>query len=260
MAATIMDVQIAINNGDRQEAARLLQEVLRKSPSADAWYAAAQLTRKRDERIRHLRRALTYDANHKQALRMLTEMGAERKGNAGDLFADVGQSLSDEGERSLLVRWLPKPLRGPIIVLLMVGIVVAIVYSIVNVVNVFQPTTIPDDITPIAAQNSSFSANALEQALRSNSITISSFVAVETEEIELGSLYRLSFLSSSGSLSNAQVLVFNSSGSRLLASEYIDTLEANNNLITRSNIVIAYPKDLPQADAARLQRAVDSLS
>lgn len=255
MAATIIDVQLAMRENNREEAVRLLQEVLRQSPSADAWHLAAQLTKNRDERIRHLRRALNYDPQHKGALQMLDQMGAAHSGGASDLLADVRQSLRDEGSRSWLVRWLPRPVQGVAIIVLILGMVVAVGYGIFTLVQEFTPPEIPTDLTPIASEFEELNPDTLATQLRRTGLRIASVVRIDSEEVVNGDLMRVSFLGASGTLRTAEIIIYASLGVRLQARDYLDTLATTNTLVPATNAVLIYPNDMPNEDAQLLREA-----
>ncbi len=76
--AELQPVIAALKAGDRAQARRLLQPLLRQ-PSADRWYAAALLSGTREQAVHALERAITLDSAHMRAHKRLTQLQTTEK-------------------------------------------------------------------------------------------------------------------------------------------------------------------------------------
>lgn len=75
--ANLTEVALAIKNNDRRTAARMLTEIIKENPSAEAYYLAALLSKDKDKARAHLKRALNYDSRHKKANQLWIELGGK---------------------------------------------------------------------------------------------------------------------------------------------------------------------------------------
>lgn len=76
MQNALHPVALALKEGDKPAARRLLAPILKHTPSADAWYLAAHATDDRAGQIKCLKKALALDEWHSKADRMLTTLQA----------------------------------------------------------------------------------------------------------------------------------------------------------------------------------------
>ena len=98
--SSLIDVNDALEDGHYKQAVALLQHVLREKPSAEAWFMAAKLTldNDRDEAVRHLKRALLLNPEHRDSLSLLGQLGEKKQFTAGDVaeeFTDVVEAKVD---------------------------------------------------------------------------------------------------------------------------------------------------------------------
>lgn len=103
--ATLADVRYALKQGNKQEAAKLLQQVLKERPSADAWFLAACLTQNEQKKVKYLQQALRFDSKHIESRQMLQSLTGKREFTARDQI--VGEVESIVGESTLLQRLAP---------------------------------------------------------------------------------------------------------------------------------------------------------
>ncbi|MEL6148666.1 MAG: hypothetical protein AAFV33_06980 [Chloroflexota bacterium] len=73
--ASLNDVKKLTRNGQRKEAAQMLQQVLRESPSADAWYYAATLAKGADAKKKYLEKALELNPRHGPSNKLMKQLG-----------------------------------------------------------------------------------------------------------------------------------------------------------------------------------------
>ncbi|MCA9330531.1 hypothetical protein KC957_00630 [Candidatus Saccharibacteria bacterium] len=105
--ANLTEVALAIKNNDRRAAARMLTEIIKETPSAEAYYLAALLSKDKDKARAHLKRALSYDSRHKKANQLWIELGGKPlQVNKGELpivarvigfFQDFGTNIPGLG-------------------------------------------------------------------------------------------------------------------------------------------------------------------
>jgi hypothetical protein len=96
--AELQPVIAALRAGDRQQARRVLQPLLRQ-PSADRWYAAALLSGSREQAIIALGRALALDPAHARARKRLTQLQTSEKQHdaiAADDLPPLAALVADE--------------------------------------------------------------------------------------------------------------------------------------------------------------------
>ena len=75
--ANLTEVALAIKNNDRRTAAHMLTEIIKETPSAEAYYLAALLSKDKYKARAHLKRALNYDSRHKKANQLWIELGGK---------------------------------------------------------------------------------------------------------------------------------------------------------------------------------------
>ena len=73
MTDRLAEIQQALDRFQRDEARALLNEELKESPSAAAYFLAAQAARTEGDRVRYLRKALELDPNYQPAIAELGE-------------------------------------------------------------------------------------------------------------------------------------------------------------------------------------------
>lgn len=105
--ANLTEVALAIKNNDRRAAARMLTEIIKETPSAEAYYLAALLSKDKDKARAHLKRALSNDSRHKKANQLWIELGGKPlQVNKGELpivarvigfFQDFGTNIPGLG-------------------------------------------------------------------------------------------------------------------------------------------------------------------
>lgn len=149
--ANLTEVALAIKNNDRRNAARMLTEIIKENPSAEAYYLAALLSKDNDRARAHLKRALNYDSRHKKANQMWIELGGKPlQVNRGELpivariigfFQDFGTNIPGLGP--ILNRMHPN-VRGGLAAALFIMLIA------INVILLMQflgtPASAADDI------------------------------------------------------------------------------------------------------------------
>ncbi|MAU10205.1 MAG: hypothetical protein CL607_10315 [Anaerolineaceae bacterium] len=167
--ANLTEVALAIKNNDRRSAARMLTEIIQETPSAEAYYLAARLSKDKDKARAHLKRALSYDSRHKKANQMWIELGGKplqvKKGGLPivdrvvGFFQDFGTNIPGIGP--ILNRMHPN-VRGGLVAALFIMLIALNVILLMqflgtpasaaeeNVVVQAQPT-MDATATPIAA-------------------------------------------------------------------------------------------------------------
>lgn len=71
---TLREVALALREGDKARARRLLKPLLQEQPTADIWYLAAHSLDDKDQQIACLKRALKRDPWHSKSNRMLAKL------------------------------------------------------------------------------------------------------------------------------------------------------------------------------------------
>jgi hypothetical protein len=138
--ATLSEIRHSIKQGNRQQAAAQLQDVLRTRPSADAWFLAAQMTGDRDKAIRYLRYALQLDAGHVRARRALASFGVHQTAAETGFWSQLRRELESFGQDSRLLGWMDPTLRMVTVLVVMVG---TLAVSLILLVNLLTPDTMP---------------------------------------------------------------------------------------------------------------------
>lgn len=71
---SIQEVALALKEGNKIRARRLIKIVLQEAPSADAWFLAAQTMQSKEQTIKCLKQALELDPWHQKSNRMLLKL------------------------------------------------------------------------------------------------------------------------------------------------------------------------------------------
>ncbi|MCY4063145.1 MAG: RDD family protein [Chloroflexi bacterium] len=105
MTDRLAEIQNALDSFQRDEARALLKEELKESPSAAAYYLAAQAARTEGDRVRYLRKALELDPDYQPAIAELGEPTPKQKPEQAP--EDEPESAPDDtGATEAPQRWL----------------------------------------------------------------------------------------------------------------------------------------------------------
>lgn len=252
---TVLDVRSALAKGDKKEASRLLEAILRDEPTADAWYMAAQMTSNEDTAVKYLRRALMIDPDHRLSRDMMRRLGGTDKSASGIFVDEFGTWLRQQGDRSPILKYLSPSLRLVILVLLLVGLVGAVVAAF-SYVQDNQPEPIPE-IGPTAAPQQFVTSEMVLNTFRNNGINVYGVERIEDVRMTEGSWTRFS-VSGGGAVYTIELLVYDTLSDLFRDQERVSNTGTNVYHLY-GNALLGYPPSM-DADFANMLKGVFELS
>lgn len=243
MIVTLSDVYAALNEGNYNVAAKQLQELLRRDPSADAWYLAAELTldHNRDQAIRHLKRALLIDPRHGDSLTLLGQLGESREITVADVAEEVADAVVTQTSHTPVLRHLSRTQQliaaGGLSVLLIAALVV--VYGVLFPRS--TPLSIPEE-APAAQELKLLDYNRVFTQFTSSDLQL---FAIEPISSASGRrTLKFSVPGADGLLRPVQVIVYDSISDMVRDRAHHRQLETTARIVASTNALLVYDKSL----------------
>jgi hypothetical protein len=249
--ATLIEVQDALEDGDKRSAIRILKVLLQEKPSAEAWYMAAQITRDEDKAITYLNRALVANPTHRNSLEMLNRLGVSQKHFSTMLREETFGFLSAQSQRSPLLRWMRPEFR-----FLAVGMLLAVVvYAFIFVFSAVRTATqgpVIAEVAPVAQSVDYVVVNDILARFGSSDLEYVVLDVLDNTRVAQSRSIRLTVKDASNVWHNVTVQVYNSITALINDRHNLNEQSEFANVVSDANAVMVYPIALTGEDATRL--------
>jgi hypothetical protein len=211
MTTTLVDVHTAIADGHYREAAQQLQEVLQSSPSADAWFLAAQFTmeKDRDRAVRHLKRALLLNPRHGDSLTLLGQLGEGREFTVSDVADEFGDVVAEQVDQTPIIGKLKRPQQIIFVVILSLVVILSFTWAVRILFPHVGPAYIPEQ-APEAQQVVLLDANQVINHFARANFEIFAVQYVSSAQTPGKRVMRFAVPGRDGRLKPAQIIVYDS--------------------------------------------------
>lgn len=259
---TIDDVRIAFyQENDKKRAVQLLQSVLSRNPTADAWYLAANLTSNEQQAVKCLRQALLLDPKHRMARTMLQQLGAEQKGLLGTISDETADTVYKHSARIPIIRSL-KPYQQLILAGIMVMAAIFVAFtSISKFIDIVRGPEVAAT-TPEQQPVIMVSPQQVINHLTSSGITMHGLQIAFREQVEAakGHNVRFSVADATGATYAVSIWTYDSVSDLIDDQTNINMQTVSAQVVGSTNAYLIYPKSMPADLAAELEDAFRSLT
>jgi hypothetical protein len=253
---TLGEIHTAISTNNRKKAASMLQVLIQRKPSADAWYLAAKLTNDRKKKIQYLRTAIFLESKHHKSLNYLRELGEGTGGLHHIVVGGLGQLLQEQANNSPLIRNLSPAMQrvmGVTIIALLaivVGIVVSGLFSLRGpAISVEGPSTaVVKYVAQVNVLNHFYASDldiVFEERARNEQIGKD---IIRFEIRDFGNRAR-----------NIEIFVYDNVTAILADQSVLAGYEQSANVIAKANVVLVYPLDISEVGATRIVEIFETL-
>ena len=253
---TLGEINTAITTNNRKQAASMLQTLLQKKPSADAWYLAAKLTVDRSKKIQYLRTATFLNPKHRKSRDYLRELGEETGNFHHIVVGGVSNMLSDQVSKSPLLKNLSPSMQRvlALTIVILLGILIGLVVS--SVLSLRGPVVSSQGPTMEAVENLN-RTNVLNHFYVSKLDIL--FVEQSRDE-QVGKDITLLQIRDAGNRSRIiEIFVYDSVTSILADQNVLATYEQTSNVLANGNVILMYPLDLSEIGANQVIEAFETL-
>ena len=245
-ATTLIQVYDALEDGHNRQAMQYLEEVLHTSPSADAWFLAAELTldRDRDLALRHLKRALVLDPGHRKTLTLLGELGASKDITLSDVAVEVTDAVTAQTSKAPLLRRLSKLQQMIVISLGAVLLTILIVSAISILTRGDGPARIPEQ-APVAVPVNILNADTVFQTVTSSTLPISDIQIIPASVTPGKSTMKFTVpVLGTNRRHPVQITVYDSISEFIRDRETQQQLAQTSEVLVQGNVMLAYARSI----------------
>lgn len=246
--ASLVDVQLAIKQGDEREARTLLKDLLAQAPSADAWYMAAQMSTDPESIVRCLNRALLIDPNHTASQRKLDQMGKKRQAATRTIWQEIQDSVYEASDRVVVLRSLPRFLQMSVFLTVLFSAIVglsalamALLPGPLPQVAEVQPTPVPAVVTSV------------DDFLRQMAVHGVTITYMEETQANNKQVFRLMVTDSDQASHEVLVFVYDRIADLIDDAGRIQVFEQSSHVQATSNFVLIYPHAVSPLTASMIE-------
>lgn len=257
---TIDDVHIALKDNDRKRAVQLLQTVLGKSPSPEAWYLAATLTSDQDKALKYLNQALLLNPKHKKSRLMLQKLGGTERSLLGTISEETADTVYQHSARLPIIRNL-KPYQQLILAAIMVVLAVGVsVYSIANLLDTLRGPNVaaqaPEPVPVVMVTPEQIVDHLSANRIRLNGLKVT---ARDQMEEAYGHNIQFSLVDSTGTGYAVSIWVYDTISDLIADQTHINMQSVSAHVVGTTNAYMLYPKTMPDHLAQPLVAAFRSI-
>jgi hypothetical protein len=242
---TLTEARAAMNRGDSKTAGEILRVVLRESPSADAWYMAAQLAPTQEKAVMCLHQALLIDAEHGASLTALRMLGGSPETVVGVVKEEIVETIVEESNRRRFLRNLSR--RQQIAFASVLGLfgIVSIVLALAMAISVLPKFETVPAMGPTPVPMIMASADRFVSEYHTSGLILLNLQVGSDPLVKKGKLIRFYLQDGKGELYPVSIQVYDS------VSALIDSWNSGAGnvpaaqVIGASNAVLIFPNRLP---------------
>ncbi len=250
---TIGEIRTAVKTNNRKQAMKMLQTLIKRKPTADAWYLASQLTNDRKKKLQYLRAALLLDNQHRKSLDYMRDLGGSVGGDHNILFNSIIHELQDQADKSPFLRHF-SPMMQAIIGLGLTIFLVLMMGIMVSKLTSSSGLMVNTDGVDIASTELAVPAQVLN-AFSTSSLDILS--TEQTRDAVIGkNIITLDIRDTGNRSRQVEIFVYDSVQSILADQNRLSAYESTSNMIAYSNIIAVYPHDLSESSAVTIANVV----
>jgi len=253
---TLGEVNTAIRTNNRKQAASMLQTLIQKKPSADAWFLAAKLTHNRSKKIQYLRTATFLNPKHQKSLNYLRELGEDTGNFQHIVVGGFSNFLQDQVNKSpLLQKMSPRMQRvlaTTIFVLLgiFLGLVISAMLSLRGpIIGSQGPVTeAVEHVTATSVLNHFYVSD------------LDILFVEQTRNDQIGkSITQLEIRDAGNRSRTVEILVYDNVTAILADQNVLATYEQSSNVLANGNVIVAYPLDMSEIGSSLLIQTFETL-
>lgn len=253
---TLGEINSAITTNNRKQAASMLQTLLQKKPSADAWYLAAKLTNDRKKKIQYLRTALFLNSKHRKSLNYLYELGEDTGGFQHIVIGGFSNLVNEQLSKSPLLNKLSPRMQRVfgITIFVLLGILVGIFVS--SLLSLRGPAILSQGPTTEVIENLT-DTKVLNHFYASN---LDILFVEQTRNQEIGKDVTNLEIRDIGNRSRIiEIFVYDSVSSILADQHILAIYEQTSNVLAHGNVFLVYPMELSEISANTIIETFETL-
>lgn len=246
---SLYDVQDAWEDGKRREAVALLRDILREDPSANAWYMAATMTNDKNEKVRHLQRALQLNPSHRQSQQLLERLGVKNASFGGTVVSEVGESIFERTRRFPIIGQLPPAVQllfAAVIVFIVVYALTLIASGVGEVAQDVSEQIEQNNLPPTPVALSEYGMTDVLNRLQAVGAGITETVLLEDTGVSSAVVRRITYAGTDGNTRQADIIVFSSIAA--IDGAYLQQTQRFNYVEGRANVVAVASRAMPEVE------------
>jgi len=253
---TLGEVHTAISTNNRKQAASMLQTLIQKKPSADAWFLAAKLTNDRSKKIQYLRTATFLNPKHQKSLTYLRELGEDTGGVQHIVVGGVSNFFQDQVSKSPLLQKVPPTMQRVLAttIFVLLGIFFGIVIS--GLLSLRGPMIASQGPITVAVEH-------LTSTSILNHFSVSDLDVLFVEQIRNDlagkDIMRLEIRDAGNRSRIVEIFVYDNVKAILADQNVLATHEQNSNILANGNVIVAYPLDMSDIGSSLVIKTFETL-
>jgi hypothetical protein len=253
---TLGEVHTAISTNNRKQATSMLQVLLQRKPSADAWYLAAKLTHDRKKKVQYLRTALFLNSKHHKSLNYLRELGEGTGGFRHLILGGFSHLLQEQVNNSPLLRNLSPRMQQAVGVTILAMLAILVSFAVSGLLALRGPE--------ISTQGPSTKAiEYFTQATVLNHFYVSDLDILFVDQVrdeQIGKdIIRLEIRDFGNRARSIEIFVYDSVSAILADQSTLVANEQSANVIAKANVVLVYPLDISEIGVTRIVETFETL-
>jgi hypothetical protein len=253
---TLGEIHTAISTNNRKQAATLLQVLLERKPSADAWYLASILTNDQIKKLQYLRTAIFLDPKHHKSLDYLRELGEDTGGLHHIIAGGFGDLLQEQANSSFLLRNLSPTMQRVVGVMILVVLTIFVGIVVSSLLSLRGPAiSAKGPLTGIVEHVAQ--VNVLNHFYASDLDIV--FSDQERDEGIGKDIIRFEIRDFGNRSRNIEIFVYDNVTAILADQNTLAGYEQSANVIANANVVLVYPLDMSEVGATSIVETFETL-